>query len=108
VQAQPLSLDEKCKKLEETTQRVALNTIGYTRKQTSKEWFDEKCAKVNEEKNATSERAIQIKTRGANNAHKLVRTKERRLFRKRQGSSSLQSRLSDIGVFRTLVNFTSA
>jgi hypothetical protein len=33
---------------------------------------------VNEEKNA----AIQIKTRGAENANKLARTKERRLFRK--------------------------
>jgi hypothetical protein len=37
VQAQPLSLDEKCKKLEETIQRVATNTIGYTRKQANKE-----------------------------------------------------------------------
>jgi hypothetical protein len=36
VQAQPLSLDEKCKKLEETIQRVATNTIGYTRKQANK------------------------------------------------------------------------
>jgi hypothetical protein len=33
VQPQPLSLDERCKKLEETIQRVAANTIGYTRKQ---------------------------------------------------------------------------
>jgi hypothetical protein len=33
VQAQLLSLDEKCTKLEETIQRVATNTIGYTRKQ---------------------------------------------------------------------------
>jgi hypothetical protein len=33
VQPQPLSLEEKCKKLEETIQRVATNTIGYTRKQ---------------------------------------------------------------------------
>jgi hypothetical protein len=41
VQAQPLSLDEKCEKLEETIQRVATNTIGYTRKQANKEWFDE-------------------------------------------------------------------
>jgi hypothetical protein len=32
VQAQPLSLDEKCKKLEETIQRVATNTISYTSK----------------------------------------------------------------------------
>jgi hypothetical protein len=36
VQAQPLSLDEKSKKLEETIQRVARNTIGYTRKQANK------------------------------------------------------------------------
>jgi hypothetical protein len=32
VQAQPLSLDEKCKKTAETIQRVATNTIGYTDK----------------------------------------------------------------------------
>jgi acetoacetate decarboxylase len=48
VQAQPLRLDEKCKKLEKKIQRVATNTIGYTRKQANKEWFDEKCAKVNQ------------------------------------------------------------
>jgi hypothetical protein len=36
------SLDEKCKKLEETIQGVATNTIGYTRKQANKEWFDER------------------------------------------------------------------
>jgi hypothetical protein len=36
TQTQPLSLDEKCKKLEETIQRVATNTIGYTRKQANK------------------------------------------------------------------------
>jgi hypothetical protein len=47
VQAQPLSLDEKCKKLEETIQRVATNTIGYTKKQANKEWFDDYSAKVN-------------------------------------------------------------
>jgi hypothetical protein len=36
VQAQPLSLDEKCKKkLEEKIQKVAKNTMGYTRKQTT-------------------------------------------------------------------------
>jgi hypothetical protein len=37
VQAQQLSLDEKCKKLEETIQKVATNTI--TRKQANKEWL---------------------------------------------------------------------
>jgi hypothetical protein len=68
VQAQPLSLDDKCKKLKETIQRVATNTIGYTRKQAYKEWFDEECAEVNEEKNAARERAIQNNTREAKNA----------------------------------------
>jgi hypothetical protein len=56
-------LDEKCKKLEETIQRVGTNTIGYTRKQANKEWLDEECGRVNEEKNAARERAIKIKTR---------------------------------------------
>jgi hypothetical protein len=43
VQAQPLNLDEKCKKLGETIQKVATNTIGYMRKQANKEWFDQEC-----------------------------------------------------------------
>jgi hypothetical protein len=61
---------------------------------------------VNEEKNAARERAIQIKTIGVKKAYKLAQTKER----KKQGSSTkrLDSRLSNIGVFKTLVNFTSA
>jgi hypothetical protein len=58
-----------------------IRRVGYTRKQTNKEWFDEECAKVNEEKNTVRARAIQIKTRGAKNAYKPARTKERRLFR---------------------------
>jgi hypothetical protein len=80
---QPLSLNEKCKNLEETIQRVATNIIGYPRKQANEEWFDKKCAKVNEEKNAAREQAIQNNTRGAKNAYKLARTKKRRLFRKK-------------------------
>jgi hypothetical protein len=52
--------------------------------QANKEWFYEECAKVNEKQNAARrERAIQIKTRGAKNANKLARTKERYLFRKK-------------------------
>jgi hypothetical protein len=82
VQAQPLSLDEKCKKLE-TIQRVATNTIGYTSKQANKEWLDEECAKVNEEKNAAREQAIKNNTKGAKNAYKLAWTKESSLFRKK-------------------------
>jgi hypothetical protein len=38
-------LDEKCKQLEETIQRAATNTIGYTSKQANKKWFDKECAK---------------------------------------------------------------
>jgi hypothetical protein len=71
------------KKLEEKIQRVAINTIGYTRKQANKEWFDEECAKVNEEKNATRERAIQIKTRGVKPGQKRGVCSE-----KKQGSST--------------------
>jgi hypothetical protein len=77
-------LDEKCKKMEEVIQRVATNTIGYRRKQANKEWFDEECAKRNEEKNAARERAIQNNTRVAKNAYKLTWTKERRFFRKKK------------------------
>jgi hypothetical protein len=47
------------KKLEETIQRVATNTNGYTKKQANKEWFDEECAKVNEKKKVASERQNQ-------------------------------------------------
>jgi hypothetical protein len=50
-------------KPQQTIQRVATNTIGYTRKQANIEWFDEECAEVNEEKNAARERAIQNNTR---------------------------------------------
>jgi hypothetical protein len=50
VQAQQLNLHEKCKKLEETIQRVATNTIGYSRKQANKEKFDEKCKDEREKK----------------------------------------------------------
>jgi hypothetical protein len=81
-------LDEKCEKLEETTQRVATNTISYTRKQANKEWFDEDCAEVNEEKNAARKRAIQIKTRGVKIAYKLARTKKGVCLEKRQGRST--------------------
>jgi hypothetical protein len=80
VQAQLLSLDEKCIKLEKKTiQTGATNTIGYTRKQANKEWFDEECAEVNKEK----KQAIQNNTRLAKNPYRLARTKKMRFFRKR-------------------------
>jgi hypothetical protein len=80
-------LDERCKKLEETIQRVATNTIGYTRKQANKEWFEEECAKVNEEKNAARERVIQIKTRGTKKQTSPYK-REAVVKKKRQGSST--------------------
>jgi hypothetical protein len=70
------------KKMKETIQRVATITIVHKRKQATKEWFDEECANVNEEKKAARERAIQ-NTKGAKNAYKLARTGEQRLFRKK-------------------------
>jgi hypothetical protein len=72
VQTQPLGLYERCKILEETIERVATSTIGYTRKQANKEWFDEKFAKMNEKKSAARARAIQNNTRGAKNAYKIA------------------------------------
>jgi ketopantoate reductase len=48
----------------------------------NKQWFDEECAKVNEEKNAARERSIQSNTTGTKTSYKLARTRERRLFRK--------------------------
>jgi hypothetical protein len=48
---EPLSLNDKWRRMEEAVQKVATNTIDYTRKQAEKEWFDEECEKVNEEKN---------------------------------------------------------
>jgi hypothetical protein len=65
VQVQPQSLDEKCKKLEETIQRVATNTIGYTRKQANKEWFDEKCAKARERARTKERLFVQKRSKAA-------------------------------------------
>jgi hypothetical protein len=49
------------------------------KKQANKEWFDDECAKVNEDKNPAKERAIQNNTTGAKNAYKLARKKARQL-----------------------------
>jgi hypothetical protein len=42
----------KVKQIAEAVRKFAINTIGYARKQAGKEWFDEECEQVNEEKNA--------------------------------------------------------
>jgi hypothetical protein len=46
---------------EEKLKKVA--TVVYARIQEKKEWFDEECATVNEEKNCARTRAIQIQNR---------------------------------------------
>jgi hypothetical protein len=46
---------------------------GYTRKQAGKEWFDEECDKVNEEKNACRVNVIQRRKRTANNKNRQAR-----------------------------------
>jgi hypothetical protein len=45
-------LNEKWRRIQEAVRKVKTKTIGYTRKQAGKEWFDKECEKVNEEKNA--------------------------------------------------------
>jgi hypothetical protein len=44
-------LNVKWKRMEKALRKVPTHTIGYIRKQTVKEWFDEEGEKVNEEKN---------------------------------------------------------
>lgn len=50
--SQSPSLDKKLQRIEEVIRKVATNPSGYNREQASKEWFDEECKKVDEEKNA--------------------------------------------------------
>jgi hypothetical protein len=52
AEPEPLSLNDKWKRMVGAVRKVATNTIGYTRKQAGKEWFDEEYERVNEEKTA--------------------------------------------------------
>jgi hypothetical protein len=63
--------------------KVATNTIGYTRKQAGKEWFDEECEKVNEEKNACRANAIHRVTGAAKEICRQARSIERNLFKEK-------------------------
>jgi hypothetical protein len=78
---EPLSLNDKWRRMEEAVWKVATNTIGYTRKQVEKQWFDEECEKVNEEKNACRANAIHRRTRAAKEIY-------RQAFRTRVNSTS--------------------
>jgi hypothetical protein len=97
------------KKLEKKTiQRVATNTIGYTRKQAKKEWFDVECANVN-----VGKKRRQRASHPNQNQECLQTSPDKKKgvsSEKKQGSSTkrFQLRLSDIRVFKTLVNIISA
>jgi hypothetical protein len=58
------------RKQEKIVRKIATNTIGYTRKQARKEWFDEECEKVNGEKNACRANAIHRRTRAAKDQYR--------------------------------------
>jgi hypothetical protein len=108
-------LDEKCKKLEETIQRIAINTISYTRKQSNKEWFDGGMCNGERGKERCQRASHPKQTRRVKNAYKLARTKEWRLFRNKarqlgekslieierhrssQNSRKFYKRLNDVG-----------
>jgi hypothetical protein len=59
---EPLSLNDKWRRVEEAVRKVATKTIGYTRKQAGNEWFDEECKKMNE-KRTLVERAAKDKSK---------------------------------------------
>jgi hypothetical protein len=74
---EPLILNEKWRQMEEAVRKIATNTIRYTQKQAGKEWFDEACEMVNEEKNACRANAIHRRTRAAKEIYGQARSKER-------------------------------
>jgi hypothetical protein len=51
--------------------------------QAGKEWFDEECEKVNEEKNACRANAIHRRTKAAKEIYRQARSKERNLFKEK-------------------------
>ena len=80
-----LSLNDKWKRMETAIRKVAENTIGYTRKQATNEWFDEECRVVNEEKNALRAKVIHMKnSKATKNAYKQALARQRYLFRKKK------------------------
>jgi putative N-acetylmannosamine-6-phosphate epimerase len=58
--AQTRSFNEFWYETEEKIKKVATTTVGYTREQEKREWFDEECVMVNEEKNCDKAWTIQI------------------------------------------------
>jgi hypothetical protein len=53
--------------MKKAVRKVATNTIDYTRNPAEKEWFDEECEKVKEEKNAFRANTIKRQTLTVNN-----------------------------------------
>jgi hypothetical protein len=77
------SVPESLRLMEEAVQKVATKTIGDTRKQAGKEWFDEGCEKVNVEKNACRANGIYRVTSATRQQDKYrqARSIERNLFK---------------------------
>jgi hypothetical protein len=104
-----LSLDNKWKRMEEAVGKVATNTIGYTRKQVRKEWFDEECEKVNEDKKACRANAIQRKREQEKNKYNQARPKEMNLFKEKSRQLDDEALIkigSHMEAFRTRVDST--
>jgi hypothetical protein len=78
---EPLSLNDKWRRMDKEVRKVATNTIGYTRKQTLKECFDKEFEKVNDEKNACRSNINQRRTVVAKDEYRQARSKERNLSR---------------------------
>jgi hypothetical protein len=82
--------------MEEAVRKVAKNTIGYTRKQAGKEWFDEECKKVNDEKTACRANAFHKLTRVAQDKYRLARSIEGNFF-KEKSRQQTRERFATLG-----------
>jgi hypothetical protein len=69
---------------ETAIRKMAANTIGYSRRQTKNEWFDEKCEAVNGKKNVLRVRVIQKNTRTTNIAYKQGHLRHGNLLRSKK------------------------
>jgi hypothetical protein len=78
---EPLSLEDKWKRMGGAVRKEATITMGYTRKQAGKEWFGEDCEKVKEDKNACGTNDTQIRPRTAIVEYRQARSKKRHLSR---------------------------
>jgi hypothetical protein len=79
----------------------------HKRKQANKEWFDEKCARMNEKKNARRQKASHPKQQQRSQECLQTSPCEREAFGQKKERQLDEEASIEIGVFRALVNFTS-